>query len=100
MFELFPQLFKVTRINTEKYKAEKGTQEIKYKNQEIVKCENLEIQKWENPKMQRIKYSNDILAFENPKTNVIILRTNLHIKHFIAIVLNTHEHIPLCRDQK
>ena len=45
MFKLFPQLFKVTRINTEKYKAEKGTQEIKYKNQEIVKCENLEIQK-------------------------------------------------------
>ena len=50
--------------------------------------------------MQRINYSNDNVAFENPKTNVIILRTNLHIKHFIAIVLNTHEHIPLCRDQK
>ena len=37
------------------------------------------------------KYSVENAAFENLKTIVIILKTNLQIKHFISIVFNIYD---------
>ena len=57
------------------------------------KKRNNKIEKYKNTKMQSRNIMKIYVAFENPKSIVIILKTNLQIKHFFVIEINIHVYL-------